>query len=65
VPDYKGVAGNERADALAREGSANAFIGPEIVCELLKSPPMFPFLTGYSDSARGDGPIWRGIYIAS
>jgi hypothetical protein len=61
VPDYKGIAGNERAYALASEGSANAFTGPELVCVLLKSPPMFPFLTGLSDSTRGDGSMLRGI----
>ena len=30
VPDYIEIAGNELADALAGEGSANAFIVPEL-----------------------------------
>jgi ribonuclease HI len=62
VSDYKGKAGNERAYALASEGSANAFTGPELLRVLLKSPPMFPFLAGLSDSTRGNGPILRGIH---
>jgi hypothetical protein len=37
VPGHRGTVGNEKADALAREGSANTFIGPEPVFGITKT----------------------------
>ena len=36
VQDYKGIAGDERADALGREVSADAFTGPELTSGITK-----------------------------
>jgi ribonuclease HI len=37
VPGHRGIAGNEKAGALAREGSANTFTGPEPVFGITKT----------------------------
>jgi ribonuclease HI len=37
VPGHQGIAGNEKAGALAREGSANTFTGPQPVFGITKT----------------------------
>jgi ribonuclease HI len=37
VPGHRGIAGNEKVDAMAREGSANTFTGPEPVFGITKA----------------------------
>jgi hypothetical protein len=37
VPGHRGIAGNKKADALAREGSANTSIGPKPVFGITKT----------------------------
>jgi hypothetical protein len=37
VPGHRGIAGNEKADALARKGSAKSFIGPEPIFSITKA----------------------------
>jgi hypothetical protein len=37
VPGHRGIAGNKKAHALAREGSANTFTGPEPVFGITKT----------------------------
>ena len=53
VPGHCGIEGNEHADSLARQGSAQQFIGPE------------PFLGTSTSAIKGELSTWEKLKIAS
>jgi hypothetical protein len=65
VPGYRGIAGNEKADALARKGSANTFTGPEPVFGITKATARTSFLHRLNYNTRYTGPMWQVTGTAS